>query len=109
MAKWLDLLTSDGVFDGKRLISERGFRELLNPKFDASEDFSKSIDWTDVKIAGYRVVKSTGGQTGYCASVMFLPEKHIGVVLLTNLGPASAAVEDALPAWILSQIIASVD
>ena len=109
MAKWLDLLTSEGVFDGKRLISERGFRELLNPQLDSKSSFAESVGLSDDKIGGYRVIKHSGGQTGYCASVMFLPDRHIGVVLLTNLGPSSQEVEQNLPAWIIAQVVASGD
>lgn len=109
MAKWLNLLTSEGVFDGKRLVSERGFNELLRRNFDSNTDFSGKMGWDGETVNGYRVVRTSGGEPGYCACVMFLPERHVGVVLLTNLGPSSPEVEQALPAWILSQVIAATE
>ena len=109
MAKWLGLLTADGVFEGKRLVSERGFNELFEPLLDSKSDFTSSLGWSEKTITGSRIVAHSGGAPGYCASITILPDRHIGVVLLTNLGPESAEVQKAIPAWILSQLVSTID
>ncbi len=102
MAKWLAFLTAEGVYDGKRLISERGFKELIAPIFGSDRH-----EWAHQSVNGNRIITHSGGTSGYCASVSFLPAQHVGVVLLTNLGTTSKEVEDSLPAWILSQVMAT--
>ena len=107
MAKWLGLLTAEGTYDGKRLVSERGFQEFLTPINDKKPDYSQELGIGEGQLNGYRLVAHSGGAAGYSAAVMLLPERHLGVVILTNLGSLPKDVEENLPAWVLAQIVST--
>jgi len=107
MAKWLGLLTADGKFEGKRLVSERGFQEFLTPIFGNKTDYTQQFGLGDGQLNGYKMVRHIGVAAGYSATVMLLPERHLGVVILTNLGAVSHEIEEKLPSWVLTQIVAT--
>jgi CubicO group peptidase (beta-lactamase class C family) len=108
MAKWMLVLLSKGqLADGKRLYSERTWRELTtlvtpmpNPDPPAElaalkTDFNGYALGLHVKeYRGLKVVTHTGGLAGYVSQVWLIPDAGLGVTVLTNqeAGEAYAAL-----------------
>jgi CubicO group peptidase (beta-lactamase class C family) len=95
MAQWLRLQLSGGVINGKRLVDSAAFLEthtpqiLMGPGSPAGGDqprFSTyGMGWM-IQDYRHQVMVQHGGNTpGMTAAVGMLPEKKIGVAVLSNL------------------------
>ncbi|HYP28948.1 MAG TPA: serine hydrolase [Blastocatellia bacterium] len=87
MAQWVRLLLNGGEFEGKRLVSEKGFQEILTKQISAGEAGlgGYTLGWGLADWKGKKVFLHTGGIDGFNSLVAFMPEKKIGFVLLTNV------------------------
>jgi CubicO group peptidase (beta-lactamase class C family) len=110
MAKWLIVqLDSGRLGDGARLFSPRSARELwttvvprpgivpppeLPPLRSSFDGYALGLNVRDYR--GEKLVLHTGGLPGYVSRVAFLPDRKLGVVVLTNM--ESGAAFDAI-AW----------
>jgi CubicO group peptidase (beta-lactamase class C family) len=95
MAQWVRLMHGRGVFEGKRLVSEAGFAELVKPQMKVSGPVEYGLGWFLRQWRGRKVVEHGGNIDGFNAQVAFLPEERVGFVLLTNvsaspIGPFAA-------------------
>jgi len=98
MAKWMLVRLDRGkLFDGTALYSERTARELETPVTirpnaappaelaGLKSNFSAYALGLNVRdYRGQRVISHTGGLPGYVSMVTLLPERNLGVAVLTN-------------------------
>jgi CubicO group peptidase (beta-lactamase class C family) len=98
MAKWMLVLLSNGrLADGTRLFSERTYRELTtlvtpipspppSPELLAlKSNFNGYALGLRVKdYRGLKVITHTGGLAGYVSQVWLVPERSLGITVLTN-------------------------
>ena len=98
MAKWMLVLLGRGqLADGTRLYSERTYRELTTlvtpmpnpapaPELAALKtNFNGYALGLHVKdYRGLKVVTHTGGLAGYVSQVWLVPERNLGIAVLTN-------------------------
>ena len=87
MSKWLRFVLAGGVYEGKRLVSEKGYAEWLKPqmKVNASGTTNYGLGWFIQKWNGLTVVQHGGNIDGFNALVAMIPEKKLGFVMLTNV------------------------
>lgn len=101
MAKWLQFWINDGVTqNGMRIVSPDQFLKLqqklthvgapqggrLFPK-DRVSDIYYGMGWYIHNYASLtRVISHMGGMTGVRSIVTYVPEKKIGMIILSNLG-----------------------
>ncbi len=94
MAQWLRLMLGGGVFEGKRLVSEKGFEELVKPQTMIQGTTSYGLGWFVRDWKGHKVVEHGGNIDGFNAQVALMPDQRLGFVMLTNVSasalPASA-------------------
>lgn len=94
MAEWLRLMLGGGVLDGKRLVSERSFAELLKPQMKVAGNISYGLGWFLRDWHGHRVAEHGGNIDGFNAQVALMPDQRLGFVMLTNVSasvlPAAA-------------------
>ena len=98
MARWMLVLLANGrLADGTRLFSERTARELTtlvtpipNPA-PAPELAALKANFNGYALGlrvkdyrGLKVVTHTGGLAGYVSQVWLLPERNLGITVLTN-------------------------
>jgi CubicO group peptidase (beta-lactamase class C family) len=98
MAKWMLVLLGNGrLADGSRLFSERTARELTtlvtpipNP-LPALELWALRANFNGYALGlrvkdyrGLKVVTHTGGLAGYVSQVWLVPERNLGITVLTN-------------------------
>lgn len=84
-AAWLRLLIADGMFAGRRIVSEKNLAVTRVARVGLEERISYAMGWLLSATPNGRVIFHNGG-TGLCgAHIGFLPDKKIGMVVLTNL------------------------
>ncbi len=87
MVQWVRLMLGGGVFEGRRLLSEASFREMLTEriKISPSGPVGYGYGWFLRQWNGLKVYEHGGNIDGFNAQVAFMPEKKLGLVLLTNI------------------------
>ncbi len=86
MAEWLRFMLAGGVFDGKRLISEKNFNEVISPQMKniGGTDTSYGLGWFLINRKGHKIIQHGGSIDGFRAEVSIMPDEHLGFVILTN-------------------------
>jgi CubicO group peptidase (beta-lactamase class C family) len=110
MAQWLRFQLNDGMVDGKRLVSTAALRETHTPQMiigggpGAGEQTlfnTYGMGWI-VQDYRHELAWQHGGNTpGMTAAMGMLPEKKLGVVVLTNMDHTPLA--DALMKYIFDR------
>ncbi|MDQ3817850.1 MAG: serine hydrolase [Acidobacteriota bacterium] len=95
MAQWLRLMLNEGAFEGRRLVSEKSFKELISPQNKVTGNVQYGLGWFLRDWNGHKVVEHGGNIDGFNAQVAFMPDQKLGLVLLTNIY-ASPLVSDAM-------------
>ena len=80
MTQWLRMLTNGGG----DFISPARFRDLTTPLIAVNPTTSYALGWAVYDWNGLRVIEHNGGSDGISALVSFIPEKHLGFVVLAN-------------------------
>jgi CubicO group peptidase (beta-lactamase class C family) len=87
IAQWLRMLTGEGAFEGKRLLSPETFHELTTPHITINGQLSYGLGWVLYDWNNHHVVEHNGGSQGISALVSFIPEQHVGFAFLANTSP----------------------
>ncbi|HEY3928602.1 MAG TPA: serine hydrolase [Candidatus Koribacter sp.] len=108
LAKWAIAQLNHGQgANGKRIFSEQQGREMWSaqtivpssddpgPLAGLNTDFSAyGLGWGLREYHGYKVVGHSGGVEGFLTRVLMVPDRHLGVIVLTNFdtsdGPMNA-------------------
>lgn len=85
MAQWVRFMLGKGVFNGKRLVSEKGFEELTRKQINIAGSVDYGLGWFLRQWNGHKVVEHGGNIDGFNAEVAFMPDQNLGFVLLTNV------------------------
>ncbi len=96
LARWLRLNINGGEIDGKRILSAPAAAQMLELQSEAAEGKIRAmkgfgLGWQigTFRENGPKYVSHDGGYVGAGAHMSFLPEKRIGVAIVTNSGPAA--------------------
>lgn len=98
VAQWLRLQLGKGVYDGKRILSEAVIEEMRTPQIalplggykdmmPTAHVATYGMGWFLSEYRGHKLVQHGGAIDGNMANVAMIPEKNIGVVVLTNRYP----------------------
>lgn len=93
MSKWISMLLDKGKINGVQVYPGAAFDEVWYPHTiigNSGSNFNKQnfnlyglgFDLNDFN--GMRKISHTGGVTGFLSNVILIPEKRLGVVVLTN-------------------------
>ncbi len=110
MAQWLRFQLAGGVIDGKRLVSQAAFDETHMPQLVLRRDAesreaspytnvaSYAMGWNVSDYRGELLIAHAGALNGFRTQVALLPNRHAGVVAMTNIGRglATASVRNAI-------------
>lgn len=101
VGKWVRFLLDSGRVDGRRLVSESGFRELMRPQaFVGADEFyptarltrphwmTYGLGWFQQDYRGRFVAMHTGSIDGRTAIVALMPEERLGVYIFGNVDHA---------------------
>jgi CubicO group peptidase (beta-lactamase class C family) len=103
MARWVRLQLGDGTFEGRRIVSPEGLAVTRTPKVALSDKASYALGWVIQQTPNGNIVWHNGGTAAFGAYVGMVPDKDIGVIVLTN--ETNAGLPDAIGRWILDQIL----
>jgi hypothetical protein len=95
MTNWLKFVIDGGTFNGKRLLSEKGYDEWtkVQNKITPNGKFAYGLGWFLRDWNGLKVVEHGGNVDGFTSTVATIPEKKLGFVLFTNNSYSSLGEE----------------
>lgn len=99
MGRWIRMLVGHGTTNGRRILSEAAFNDILTPLVSTSGG-SYALGWFVERWHGMTLYSHPGGVAGYGSRCEFLPDQRIGWVVLTNVD------DQALPKAIRESIFA---
>jgi len=85
MAQWLRLMLANGSISGRRLVSEKGYDELVRKQMNVGGSIDYGLGWFLRQWNGHKVVEHGGNIDGFNSQVAFMPDQNLGFVLLTNV------------------------
>lgn len=91
-AKWLRLNINNGTYNNKTYFTSKSLNTLTTPNinFNVKNNDEKihfksyGLGWSLQDYQGYKIVAHGGGYDGMISKSFWIPEKKIGVVILTN-------------------------
>jgi CubicO group peptidase (beta-lactamase class C family) len=89
MAQWLRLMLNNGTYNGKRIVSEKGFDELVRQQMTIAGPVGYGLGWFLREWNGHKVIEHGGNIDGFNAQVALMPDQKLGFVLLTNVTGSS--------------------
>ncbi len=91
MAQWVRLQLGGGTFEGKQLIAPATLAEMhtgqIVPRGGPGKIFKFSeygLGWGVQEYRGQKIVQHSGGIDGMQSVIAMMPEKKLGVIVLTN-------------------------
>lgn len=84
MSHWVKFMLDGGVYNGKRLVSEKSYAEIVTKHMSAGGTIGYGYGWFLRDWRGHAVIEHGGNIDGFSAEVAFMPDQHLGFVLLTN-------------------------
>jgi CubicO group peptidase (beta-lactamase class C family) len=99
MAEWLRLMLNEGVFEGKRLVSEKNFKELVSVQNKVAGNVNYGLGWFLREWNGHKVVEHGGNIDGFNALVAMMPDQKLGFVMLTNISSSPLGVDAMETVW----------
>jgi CubicO group peptidase (beta-lactamase class C family) len=94
LSKWISMWANEGVYDGDTIISKESFDRITRlhtviptgglDRMVATNFKGYGLGWFLFDYKGQKVVHHGGGLPGYITKLAFVPEKDLGIVVLTN-------------------------
>ena len=85
MAQWVRLMLANGTINGRRLVSEKSFDELVRKQINIGGSVDYGLGWFLRQWNGHKVVEHGGNIDGFNSQVALMPDQKLGFVLLTNV------------------------
>ncbi|HEX5965009.1 MAG TPA: serine hydrolase [Pyrinomonadaceae bacterium] len=89
MAQWVRLMLNNGTYNGKRLVSEKGFEELVRQQMTIGGPIGYGFGWFLRQWNNHKVIEHGGNIDGFNSQVALMPDQKLGFVLLTNVTGSS--------------------
>lgn len=93
LSHWVIALLAQGKYNGKQVIPAGAIEKTWFPHaiisdkvnlFNSGHFFQYGLGWFMQEYNGSKVVAHSGGVNGFVSSVTLVPEKGLGIILLTN-------------------------
>lgn len=87
MSQWLRLMSNGGSIDGKRLVSQRGFNEIISKQviINPQSGSGYGLGWGVSSYRSQQVIFHTGSTPGFSSKVVIFPTHRMGFALLFNV------------------------
>jgi CubicO group peptidase (beta-lactamase class C family) len=102
-SRWLRLQLGNGTFEGRRIISPENLTVTHTPKVAISDKLSYAMGWVIQQTPNGTIVWHNGGTTSFGSYFGMVPERNVGVVVLTN--EMNVGFPDAIGRWVLDRIL----
>ncbi len=85
MARYMITQLSDGVApDGEQVVSAENLNVTREPQIAINANAGYGLGWMVTSYHGQPVITHAGNTLGFTSEFTFLPEAHLGVIVLTN-------------------------
>jgi len=107
MGQWLRLLLGGGGIDGKRIVSEAGFQEMLTKHSEVwGEPYGLGLwAYNREKSLGIQLYGHPGGVDGFNALFIFAPARKLGFAILTNASDSGYTLCNATATIVFSHLL----
>ncbi|HET7879897.1 MAG TPA: serine hydrolase [Acetobacteraceae bacterium] len=102
-ARWLRLQLGHGTFEGRQIVSAANLAATHTPKVAISPTVTYALGWVVQQTPNGTIVWHNGGTSAFGSYFGLLPERNVGVVILTN--EANVGLPDALGRWLMDRIL----
>jgi CubicO group peptidase (beta-lactamase class C family) len=103
MAGWVRLQLGNGTLEGRRVVSPEGLAFTRTPKVALSDKASYALGWVIQQTPNGTIVWHNGGTAAFGAFVGMVPDKSIGVIVLSN--ETNVGFPDAIGRWMLDRVL----
>ena len=103
MARWVRLQLGNGSFEGRRIVSPEHLAFTRTPKVAISDKVSYALGWVIQQTPNGTIVWHNGGTSSFGAYIGLVPDRDVGVIVLTNA--ANMGMPDALGLWTVDRLL----
>jgi len=89
MAQWVRFMLAGGVINGRRLLSEQSFNQLVSKQMNVGGTVDYGLGWFLRQWNKHKVIEHGGNIDGFNSRVAMMPDQNLGFVLLTNVTASS--------------------
>ena len=89
MAQWIRFMLAGGTIEGKRLVSQQGFEQLVSKQINVGGTVDYGLGWFLRQWNKHKVIEHGGNIDGFNSQVAMMPDQNLGFVLLTNVTASS--------------------
>jgi CubicO group peptidase (beta-lactamase class C family) len=103
MARWVRLQLGNGSFEGQPIVSPENLAFSRTPKVAQSDKVSYALGWVIQQTPNGNIVWHNGGTNSFGAFVGMVPDRDVGVIVLTN--ETNMGMPDALGLWTFDRLL----
>jgi CubicO group peptidase (beta-lactamase class C family) len=103
MARWVRLRLAHGSFAGRRIVSPESLAYLRRPKVAVDDHTAYGMAWMLTRTRNGDIVWHDGATYSFGAFLGLLPERDVGLIVLTNA--ANVGLPNALGIWALDRLL----
>jgi CubicO group peptidase (beta-lactamase class C family) len=103
MARWVRLHLGNGSFEGRRIVSPDSLAYTRLPKVAVEDKVSYAMGWYVARTRNGSIVWHDGDTNSFGAFVGMLPDRDVGVIVLTNEGNRGLPV--GIGTWALDRLL----
>ena len=103
IARWVRLQLGNGTFDGRRIVSSENLDYTRMPKVALNDQVFYDLGWYNYLTPNGNILWHDGDALSFGSFVGLVPDKNIGIVILTN--ETNVEAPNSLGAWVLDRIL----
>jgi len=103
MARWVRFQLGLGSFEGRRIVSVESLAYTRRPKVALDDKSSYAMGWLQTRTPNGTIVWHDGGTDGFGSFLGLLPERDVGLIMLSSEG--NVGLPDALGMWALDRLL----
>ena len=103
LARWIRLQLRNGSFEGRRIVSPESLAYTRIPKVAVDDRVSYAMGWLVGQTPNGSIVFHNGDTLSFGAFLGLLPDRDVGVIVLTN--EANVGLPDAIGMWALDRLL----
>ena len=105
MARWVRLQLGHGTFEQRRIVSAENLAVTRTPKVGLTDALSYAMGWYIYQTPNGNIVWHDGDALSFSSFVGLVPDRNIGVIILTNETNVEAPLSFGM--WVLDRILAN--
>jgi CubicO group peptidase (beta-lactamase class C family) len=103
MARWVRMQLGNGTFEGRHIVSPENLAFTRTPKVAVNAQASYDLGWYTLQTPNGSIVWHDGDTRSFGSFVGLLPDRNVGVIILTNESNEEAPLSFGL--WILDRLV----